>query len=118
MGKITRFPNSPNVRFDRASHRSSQQNTSQPWKRKLLSWVLMLAVGYFAFLFVDQGIKYYQLLQQREYILQEIEDVKQDKQVLEEDLERLQDPDYLELLARRKFGLVKDGDILLEVPSN
>ncbi|ACB83673.1 cell division protein FtsL [Natranaerobius thermophilus] len=122
MNKITEFPRKSGrqakKQVNTIKHGAPKRdnNSKSGFKDKMISILLIVAVVYFAFLIIDQGIKYYQLVQQREDLKTEIEQAEQEKKELEEEVEQLRDPQYIEILARRKFGLIRESDILLEIP--
>ncbi len=95
---------------------SRNKKKENPWQHKLLRLVLILLLAYFAFLLIDQTYTYMQLSQQEERLKKEIDHIKSDKEALKEEIGRLENLDYIEILARRKFGYIREGDILLEIP--
>ena len=119
MGKITEFSRK---KTKQQANKSSSKKAEQTrlgrtkLKHSIISLILVATTAYFAFLLVDQGVKYAQLMETREELEQKIDEAKDDQQDLKQDVERLKDPKYLEILARRKFGFIRDDEILLEVP--
>ncbi len=123
MGKITEFSRKKtkqqaNQKSPKNSPKKAEQTHPSRTKLKhsIISLILVATTAYFAFLLVDQGVKYAQLMETREELEQKIDEAKDDQQDLKQDVERLKDPKYLEILARRKFGFIRDDEILLEVP--
>ncbi len=78
--------------------------------------IAVLAVSYLlvSFIFGEMGvIKYYRMKEQYDYLTQEIATLKQDNARLLKDVHALKtDPYYLEILARDKLGLARQGEIV------
>ncbi|HUI44877.1 MAG TPA: septum formation initiator family protein [Nitrospirota bacterium] len=86
------------------------------FKRKALITAAALAALYLlaSFIFGEMGlIKYYRMKAQYDSLTQEIARLKQDNDRLLKDVHALKtDPDYLEILARDKLGLARQGEIV------
>ncbi len=84
--------------------------------RKALIAVAVLAIIYLivSFIFGEMGlIKYYRMKAQYNSLNREITTLKQDNAKLARDVHALKtDPDYLEILARDKLGLARQGEIV------
>ena len=84
--------------------------------RKALIATAALVVLYLlsSFIFGEMGlIKYYRMQAQYNSLTQEIATLKQDNARLLKDVHALKtDPDYLEILARDKLGLARQGEIV------
>jgi len=84
--------------------------------RKALIAAAALVVLYLlaSFIFGEMGlIKYYRMQAQYNSLTQEIATLKQDNARLLRDVHALKtDPDYLEILARDKLGLARQGEIV------
>ena len=85
-------------------------------KRKWLSMFLIgliLLVWFFA-LFGEKGvIKIIQLRRERDRILADVSRIQEENKMLQEEIKRLRDdPRYLESVARRDLGLIKENEIL------
>ena len=90
-------------------------NTSGTKKKGLLILLvgLTLLVWYFA-LFGEKGVvKIIQLRRERDRILSEVRWIQQENKRLKDEVRRLrEDPNYLESVARRDLGLIKENEIL------
>jgi cell division protein FtsB len=84
--------------------------------KKALVAAAALVVFYLltSFIFGEMGlIKYYRMQAQYNSLTQEIATLKQDNARLLRDVHALKtDPDYLEILARDKLGLARQGEIV------
>lgn len=67
----------------------------------------------------DQGlIAYYQLRQETRALRQQVVHLRERRQELTGKIRALrEDPAYIELLARRRLGLVRRGETVVEVPA-
>ena len=90
-------------------------NNSGTKKKGLLILLvgLTLLVWYFA-LFGEKGVvKIIQLRRERDRILSEVRWIQQENKRLKDEVRRLrEDPNYLESVARRDLGLIKENEIL------
>lgn len=90
-------------------------STSGTKKKGLLILLvgLTLLVWYFA-LFGEKGVvKIIQLRRERDRILSEVRWIQQENKRLKDEVRRLrEDPNYLESVARRDLGLIKENEIL------
>ena len=48
-------------------------------------------------------------------MIKEIETLEEQKTILEEEKERLNDPEYIEKIAREKYGMAKEGEDVYRV---
>ncbi len=74
---------------------------------------LIMLVWYFA-LFGERGVvKIVQLRLERDRIRSDVSQMRKENKRLQEEIRRLrEDPEYLESVARRDLGLVKENEIL------
>ncbi len=90
-------------------------NTPRTKKKGLLILLigLILAVWYFA-LFGEKGVvKIIQLRRERDKIVSNVREMREENKRLKEEIRRLrEDPEYLESVARRDLGLIKENEIL------
>lgn len=84
-------------------------------KKKAILLPAVLLLCYFVFAIIGQTVQYYQLKSRLTELEGELEAVKQENTRLNSEIESLQDPAYLELIARRELGLVKPGEIVFWV---
>ncbi len=84
--------------------------------RKALIAIAVLAVLYIlvSFIFGEMGlIKYYRMKAQYNSLTEEISTLKQDNARLLRNVHALKtNPDYMEILARDKLGLARQGEIV------
>ncbi len=94
------------------TNRSSRSSRS----RIALIAIAVVAVFYVlvSFIFGEMGvIKYYRMKERYDYLTQEIATLKLDNARLLKDVHALKtDPYYLEILARDKLGLARQGEIV------
>ncbi|OWZ82696.1 septum formation initiator family protein [Natranaerobius trueperi] len=113
MGKIRQFPRKHTTQKNKSKESSIKKKISV--NKKVISGIAIITIAYFGFLLIDQSISYFELLQQKKQIQEEINEAKEDKKELEEKVELLNDLDYIEILARRKFGFIREGEVPLDV---
>jgi len=78
--------------------------------RKIL--ILIVIIGVLIFLFANKNFQTLLILnKQIAQLKQRIEGLKEENKSLKEELEAAKnDPEYIESLARREFGLIKPGE--------
>ncbi len=85
-------------------------------RRKIISLSLIFAILllWCFIVFGDKGIiRIIQLRRERDRIIAEVNRLQEENNRLNEEIKRLrEDPRYLESVARRDLGLVKDNEIL------
>ena len=100
---------------DLRENSTAMSGTSGTKKKGLLILLvgLTLLVWYFA-LFGEKGVvKIIQLRRERDRILSEVRWIQQENKRLKDEVRRLrEDPNYLESVARRDLGLIKENEIL------
>ncbi len=84
-------------------------------KKKPVLYLLAFLVFYFVVLFSFQVARYIQLNNEAKALERQISALKAENASLEEEIERLSDPDYLEELARGRLGMVRRGEILFYI---
>lgn len=82
--------------------------------RRILMFAIMAWAGYVFFFVQSPDLKRLEL--QQSTLNQDMTQVKQSNADLQQQIEKLQDPDYIAQLARSKFMMVKDGETLLVEP--
>lgn len=102
--------------------RSTPRRTrnSASWFRSKLAWALILLLVVFlvqAFVFQDEGLyRLYQLKKQIRASEERIEALKVENARLEAERQRLlDDPEYLEKVAREKYRMAKPGEKVYRV---
>ncbi|MBP2002715.1 cell division protein DivIC [Paenibacillus shirakamiensis] len=89
-------------------------------RRRLKLWMVFMLVvlGFAAYRFIDQAsqIKTYTLeyAQKKDTETQNIQSLNQMKR----ENERLKEPEYIEQIVKKKFGLYKPGEIPIYTPSS
>ena len=84
-------------------------------KKRFISVSVIAFILVAAFLlFSTNGIfRYYRLKKNLETIRMANEELRQENQVLKEEIDKIQnDPEYLEEVARKKFGLIKKNELI------
>ncbi|MCX7780141.1 MAG: septum formation initiator family protein [Negativicutes bacterium] len=71
----------------------------------------MCAAGYFFYVLAGQQLELNAIHRETEASRQKLEQLKQVNASLNEELERLKKPSYIEKLAREELGLVKPGEV-------
>jgi cell division protein FtsB len=91
---------------------SSLSGIKRRWLSILLIGLILL-VWYFA-LFGEKGvIKIFQLRQERDRIVADVSRIQEENKMLQEEIRRLrEDSHYLESVARKDLGLIKENEIL------
>jgi cell division protein FtsB len=83
-------------------------------RRFIAAFVAVLALAallVYVFIFSRHGyLRRRELARENERLQTEIEDLKRENERLREELNRLDDPEAVEKLAREELGLVKDGE--------
>jgi cell division protein FtsB len=74
---------------------------------------LILLVWYF-FLFGEKGVvKIIQMRRERDRIVADVTRIEEENKMLQDEIRRLrEDPQYLESVARKDLGLIKENEIL------
>ena len=74
--------------------------------------VLITLFLFFYLIFLIRGdlVKYFELIGERRYMKESILSGEQQKQAYLKELEKLDEPGYIEELARTKLGLIKPGE--------
>ena len=75
---------------------------------------------WFYVLFSPKGLpEFLRLLIVKKALEEEITELKEQNKLLQEELRKIKnDPLYLEHLARSQLGMIRDGEILIILPSN
>ena len=90
--------------------------TGMKWqrKKKKISWFrlgLLSLIGYFAYLCIGQQYQLYATNREAEAVQHQLEQMRQIRQELSDERERLNDTAYIEKLAREQMGLVKSDEV-------
>lgn len=75
--------------------------------------VLIIVLGVIAYNFYSNFVQIRSLQNNIENLQREIETTKKENKELKTELENIDDPEYIEKIAREKLGLVKPGETLL-----
>jgi cell division protein FtsL len=78
-------------------------------------YLLGLLLVYFLILFTVQFFRYIQLNNEVRALSREIERIRGENALLAEEIERLNDPEYLEELARDRLGMARPGEVLFNI---
>lgn len=85
---------------------------------RIVFLVVILVVGYFAFATIGDTLLSHQVSQDEQALRQEVAQLAEDKAMLEGIREYLWTDEYVESVARRMLGLVREGESLVIVSSN
>ncbi len=78
----------------------------------LLTLVLILSMGKRGF------IQQIRIKRERKQLLEEIENLEEQKAALESEKEKLDDPEYIEKIAREEYGMARENeDVYRVVPA-
>lgn len=83
--------------------------------RKRFSWfrlICLLLVGYAAYLSIQQQLELNAIRKEKEAAQAQLLQLQQNNADLKEEAELLQQPKYVEKLAREQLGLTKPGEVL------
>lgn len=101
----------------------TQKKTLQYVRRKQKLKRRLIAFG-ILFVTISSGMMYKQALldstlemkiNEKERLFEELQALKQEGTELEEEIDRLQDPDYIAKIARRDYFLSKEGEIIFQL---
>ena len=86
-------------------------------KRRLLLFfsifiILLSYVGYSTF---DYWKQIYENIKETKELEKKYEELLADKEILESDVVKLQDPDYVAKYAREKYLYSKDGELIIKI---
>lgn len=84
-------------------------------KKKPVLYLFALLFLYFIVLFSVQGFRYIQLSNEVKALDRDIAAIKEENNALLKEIEMLNDPEYLEELARGELGMVKPGEIIINI---
>ena len=77
--------------------------------------VAVLLLGLFLYAAVQTAAKSYRLRQHEREVFMQVQDLRQERAELQGLLTYLKSDEYTESFARQQFGLVKPGEILVQV---
>lgn len=83
------------------------------WKGVLLLFVLFIT--YFSGLFVNQHFKLRDMQARRQELVIETQKMRFKNEELLKEVELLHTPEYIELLARQELGMIRPGEVLLDI---
>ncbi|NLX71191.1 MAG: septum formation initiator family protein [Clostridiales bacterium] len=80
-------------------------------KTRVKLMIVMLILGYFLVTYVQQELRIREQHAKMEQLQQQIEQVEELNADLERQIEYTKSPEYVEKVARERFGWVKKGEI-------
>ena len=83
--------------------------------RKLLTLVFILCIGIALYLYAGQALIYWHSKGELNKQLTRMDMLTKENMAIEEEILRLQDEEYLEIMARKELGLVRPGEIIFSV---
>ena len=86
-------------------------------KRRLLLFfsIFVLLVSYIGYTTFDYWKQIYKNKEETKRLQEEYEELLADKEILESDVVKLQDPDYVAKYAREKYLYSKDGELIIKI---
>ncbi|HHX78085.1 MAG TPA: septum formation initiator family protein [Firmicutes bacterium] len=84
-------------------------------KNKFLLVLIGILLLYFCFLFFSQFARYFQLKGEVNSLMQDVDRLREENDLLKEEVELLKDPEYLEELARSRLGMIRPGEVVLNI---
>lgn len=93
------------------------QESSQPTRRLAPAWLILIVLLMLAFaIFGERGVlRTIQANRHRVALQEELQALQQEGQRLREEIGRLRkDRDYWEQLARKKLGMVREGELIYQ----
>jgi cell division protein DivIC len=84
-------------------------------KKKPALYFFALLFLYFVVLFSVQGFRYIHLNNEVKALEREIAAIKEENNALVKKIEMLNDPEYLEELARGNLGMIRKGDFIFTI---
>jgi cell division protein FtsB len=81
-------------------------------KNKIILIVLAVLLAYISSIFIRQEIKYNEMVTEREFYMQQIEDLHVSIEDLSSLIEEISTPEYIEKMAREKLQMVKSDEII------
>lgn len=87
-------------------------------KRRLtvLTPIVILAIGYCAFTLISTAISLYNLHHEEASLNQQLDDLKGESKELKNEINKLQDKDYVARYARENYLYTKDGEYVIKAP--
>lgn len=100
------------------AHMKRQHRRRKRLIRRLIfaSIITAVVVGFLASYHVNQRILYAEKLNEYENLQTELETLKQEQTALEEEIELLNDDEYILELARSNYFYSKEGELLFKLP--
>ncbi len=69
-----------------------------------------------AFTIGGYWLEIFEKYQEKEFLEQQLVELKKEEEALKVDVEKLQDPEYIARYAREKYLYSKDGEYILRIP--
>lgn len=73
--------------------------------------ILLVLLGYFVYLAVDQQIYIHEVQQEKAAVQKQYEKEQAKNKELTEEKNELENPQYIEKIARDEFGMTKKGEV-------
>ncbi|MFD1957218.1 septum formation initiator family protein [Paenibacillus thailandensis] len=100
-----------------ATSNTNKPATGRGSKRRMRLWLtfMILFMGWAAYTFIGQMKQQSETALRYETIEQQRNEAVARKQELNKQIERLNDPEYIEQLATKEQGMVKEGEKVIQV---
>lgn len=96
---------------------AAEKEPTQPKRNLAPAWLILIVLLMLAFaIFGDRGVlRTIQSDRHRAELKKELQTLQEEKQRLREEISRLRkDKDYWEQLARKKLGMVREGELIYQ----
>lgn len=80
-------------------------------KKAVFTGLFLLFVGYIAVILFNQQMQLSYIKSQKQQISQQIEALKEENKLLEQQIKLANTDQYIEKAAREQLGMVKDGEV-------
>ncbi len=93
---------------------------TQKDKRRMLIWSLLIIIiaSYISVFSIDYWSKILANKKEKETLEQKYNDLLKQEKILTDEMNKLQDPEYVAKYAREKFSYSKEGEIKIIIPDS
>lgn len=75
-------------------------------------------IGSLSYSFFSNVNKIIQMKDQKEALKDKLSNLKEEEEILNSDIKKLEDPDYVARYAREKYLYSKDGELIIRIPED
>lgn len=93
---------------------------TQKDKRRMLIWSLLIIIiaSYISVFSIDYWSKILANKKEKETLEQKYNDLLKQEEILTDEMNKLQDPEYVAKYAREKFSYSKEGELKIIIPDS